>query len=283
MAGPNLTAMAVRRISRRIFLKDLGKGIAAAAVFPLVAACSTDGEGASSTSVSPSTTGPATSDPPATTDSAPDTTAAADTTTTEPTTDASGQWSRVVLGGVSAYILARGDKAAVVDTGNPGSEGDIESALGAMGLSWDAVFHVIVTHLHPDHLGSLNAVMTAGTRAEAHGGEADIVAMNSPRPINPVGDGDEVFGLEIIETPGHTAGHISVYDPNGKVLVAGDALNGAAGRIAGANPQFTPDMPTANESAKKLAALDFDTAYFGHGEPVLSGANELMAALAAEL
>ena len=263
-----------------MFLKDLGKGVAAVAVFgPLAAACSSDDQGQASTTQPPST------DPPATNAPTPQTTAPAETSapTTEPANDLPGAWSRVALGNVSAYVLVRGDKAAVVDTGNPGSAGDIESALIAMDLNWDSVLHVILTHLHPDHIGSLNPVMTAAGGAEAHAGEADIGAMDSPRPINAVGDGDEVFGLEIIETPGHTVGHISVYDSVAKALVAGDALNGAGGGITGPNAQFTPDMPTANESVKKMAAFDIETAYFGHGEPVLGGANELMAALATEL
>jgi len=262
-----------------MFLNDLGKGVVAVAVFgPLVAACSSDSERATSS------TEPSATEPPATNAPTSATTTPADIATSEPTEDDfPGTWSRVLLGNVSAYVLARGDKAVVVDTGNPGSADDIENALTAVGLDWGGVGHVILTHLHPDHIGSLSAVMTAASGAAAYAGEADIGAMDSPRPINAVSDGDEVFGLEIVETPGHTVGHISAYDSNNKVLVAGDALNGTDGGVSGANPQFTPDMPTANESVKKLAGLDFDTAYFGHGEPVLSGANELMAALAADL
>jgi glyoxylase-like metal-dependent hydrolase (beta-lactamase superfamily II) len=92
-----------------------------------------------------------------------------------------------------------------------------------------------------------------------------------------------VFGLRIIDTPGHTPGHICVLDPVGGLLVAGDALIGSRGGVAGPNPQFTSDLATANESVKKLATFEFETALFGHGEPVGSGASTAVAGLAAGL
>lgn len=272
--------MTVRRLSRRAFLSDLGKGTIAVAILgPIAVACSSDDQ-----------SGPtAEAEPPPPTPSGASSTSHADTTTSsaqpQPTEEEPGvgSWTRVDLGFVSAYVVARGSRAAVVDTGVEGSAGEIENALSAIDLAWDAVDHVILTHLHGDHIGSLRSVMTAAAAASAHAGEADIGAMSSPRPVSPVGDGDEVFGLEIIETPGHTAGHISVLDPSAGVLVAGDALNGSDGGVAGANPRFTDDMAMADESVKKLAALEFDTAFFGHGDPVETGAAALVAALAAGL
>lgn len=194
-----------------------------------------------------------------------------------------GPWHRVSFGFVSAYILARDGRALIVDTGVAGSEGDIEAGLRAIGYDWSAVDHLILTHLHADHIGSAETVMQRATRAAAYAGVADLAAIRSPRPVTPVGDGDEVFGLEIIETPGHTPGHISVLDPGNAVLVAGDAMNGAEGGVSGANPRFTADMALANASIVKLAALQVETVYFGHGEPVLSGAGSLISDLAAGL
>ena len=98
-----------------------------------------------------------------------------------------------------------------------------------------------------------------------------------------VGDGDTVFDLQIIETPGHTPGSISVYDSIAGILVVGDAMNGTGSGVAGANPNFSTDMDQAAESVKKLAALEFDSVYFGHGEPVESGASALVTELAATL
>jgi len=76
-------------------------------------------------------------------------------------------WHRANLGFVSAYVLARAGEAAIVDTGVAGSEGAIADALTAAGLGWDAVGHVILTHRHGDHAGSIDAILGAAPDAAA--------------------------------------------------------------------------------------------------------------------
>jgi len=265
-----------RTLSRRIFLADLGKGGLAAAVGVGLIACGGDDD------ESPAATAAA-SEPTAGGSPVATVTAAtgagiggSEATAAAPANGGSGsalaavEWGRANLGFVSAYVLARGGEATIVDTGVEGSEAQIEAALAALGLGWDAVGHVVVTHLHGDHAGSLPAVLDSAPSATGYAGAADISGIRSPRELVAVGDGDQVFGLEIIETPGHTAGHVSVLDPVGGVFVAGDAINGVDGGVVGPNPQFSPDMGAANESVVKIAALEFETILFGHGEPVLS-------------
>lgn len=192
-------------------------------------------------------------------------------------------WQRVALGGVSAYLLARRGEVLIVDTGNPGDEGDIEAGLGAINAGWDDVSHVVLTHLHGDHIGSLGPVLMAAPAARGYAGEPDIPGIPSPRELTPVGDGDSVFGLDIIAAPGHTAGSIVVLDPVGGVLVAGDALRSEGGDVIGANPRFTDDMDEANRSIAKLAGFGFDTVLVGHGDPVIGDGADRVAALAAQL
>ena len=195
------------------------------------------------------------------------------------------QWQRVNLGFVSAYILYRNGEAAIVDTGVEGSEGSIEAGLGEVGLGWGDVGALVVTHLHPDHQGSVTAVIEATSEGLPwFAGAGDLAAIDAPTEGQPVGDGDTVdHGLQIIETPGHTPGHISVLDPASGVLVAGDALNGADGGVVGANPDFSEDMDLANASVAKLAGFDYEFALFGHGEPVIERASGLVSDLAQSL
>jgi glyoxylase-like metal-dependent hydrolase (beta-lactamase superfamily II) len=89
-----------------------------------------------------------------------------------------------------------------------------------------------------------------------------------------------VFDLRIVATPGHTAGHISVLDEIGGILVAGDALGTTGGVLQGSNPQFTADPQAAKASVAKLGALRYETLLVGHGEPILAGAAAQVAALA---
>lgn len=205
---------------------------------------------------------------------------AAATPTPSPAAGLAGtDWHRVNLGSVSAYVLAADGDAVVLDTGTSGSADDIEALLRSLSLGWDAVGHVIVTHRHGDHAGSLPEVLARAPSAVPYAGAGDLDAITSPRPVRAVGDGDRVRGLEIIETPGHTAGHISVLDGVSGVLVAGDALNGSAGGVSGPNPRFTADMDLAWRSVARLGERAFEVALFGHGEPLLAGAGAAVSAL----
>jgi len=241
-----------------------------------VAGCAPAGSGASGSASSqatggrPTASGPASATPPA---------ASAATTGAASGGPADGfTWDRVDLGFVSAYIMVRGGEAAIVDTGTAGSEGDIAAALETIGLGWDSVGHVIVTHKHGDHMGSLAAILGAAPDATGYAGAEDIAAIAAPRQLTAVADGDHVFGLRIITTPGHTPGSISVLDETGGVLVAGDALGTSAGTVQGSNPQFTEDMGAALESVAKLGTFEFETLLVGHGDPILAGASDLVAA-----
>lgn len=267
----------LHRLSRRLFLSDLGRGTLAVAVLgPTAVACgsSGDGEGAAD---------------PTTADASPSTTPSPGSVATGPVDTVGGElapleWARVNLDFVSAYVLVRGDEAAVVDTGTAGNAPAIESALNTLGSDFSQVNHVVLTHMHGDHVGSLGPVLDATPAALAYAGTDDVAAIDSPREVQGLDDGDEVFGLRVIHTPGHTPGHISVFDPESGLLVAGDALNGTdGGGLSGPNPDFTADLDLANASVAKLAERDVETVLVGHGEPVESGAGPLLDELAASL
>lgn len=191
-----------------------------------------------------------------------------------------GGWHRVNLGNVSAYVLVRGTEAFIVDTGVAGKASDIEAALSEAGSSWADVGHVILTHKHPDHIGSAGDVVKSATEATVYAGAADIPSITVSREITAVKDGDDVGGLRIVATPGHTPGHVSVLDTTSKVFVSGDAIVGTDDGAGPPSAQYTEDMDEAMRSVAKIAALDFDIALFGHGEPITSGAKAKVAAIA---
>jgi glyoxylase-like metal-dependent hydrolase (beta-lactamase superfamily II) len=182
---------------------------------------------------------------------------------------------------VSAYVLVRGGEAAVVDTGVAGSEGDIEAALGRAGLGWGSVGHVIVTHLHSDHAGSAAAVLERASAATGYAGADDIPAIRVPRPLVAVADGETVFDLRIVATPGHTRPPLRARPRRRHPRGRGCART-SGGSVVGPNPQFTADMPTALASVDKLAALGFETLLVGHGDPIESGASALVVEFAAQ-
>ena len=260
-------------VSRRHFLRTAGTGAIGVAIFGVAAAaCSSDGSSvaASTTSAASTTTAAVTT-----------TTATAVTTTGAAVTELVTS-KRVNLDFVSAYVIERGDGLVIIDTGVGGSAPAIEATLIEYGKSWSDVGYVIATHKHGDHVGSWRDVTSAAADAEIYAGSLDIDQISTRRPITPLFDGDEVNGILTIGTPGHTQGHVSMLDPE-LGLFTGDALNGADGGVTGPNPQFTPDLGAAFDSVRTLATFDYESAFFGHGEPVLTGASEAVQALAASL
>ena len=268
--------------TRRVFLADLGRGALAAFAVPIFAACSSDDD--PTATPTPEATRDASMTPSASaTEAGASGTATASATPSEAAAADTGTWARANLGFVSAYVLLRAGEAAIVDTGTSGSAGDIEATLAALGSRCEDVGHVIATHSHGDHVGSLAAVLEAAPDATGYCGAGDLAAISAPRDLVAVGNGDAIFGLQVIETPGHTPGHISLLDAATSTLLTGDALNGSDGGVIGPNAQFTPDMATAIASVGILAGYEYETIYFGHGEPVLTGGAAAVAALAAQL
>jgi hydroxyacylglutathione hydrolase len=154
-----------------------------------------------------------------------------------------------------------------------------------------------LTHVHPDHQGSSHAI------CEQLGiplwcGQADVPAMEIPGnviarkaprivkrfqerfwvgPPHPVvralNEGDEVAGFTVLETPGHSPGHISLWREHDRTLIVGDVLTNVNmfTDMPGLHepPAFaTPDMARDRASARRLAELRPALACFGHGPPL---------------
>jgi glyoxylase-like metal-dependent hydrolase (beta-lactamase superfamily II) len=158
----------------------------------------------------------------------------------------------------------------------------------------------LVTHAHPDHQGASHMIcqqlgipLWCGA-LDAEVMESGDLIRNYPNPrawaarINArlwggpphpvsrqVAEGDEVAGFVVLETPGHTPGHVSLWRERDGVLILGDV-------VFGMNPftltrglreppsAFTPSPARNRESARRLAALDPAIVCFGHG-PIAPG------------
>jgi hydroxyacylglutathione hydrolase len=145
-----------------------------------------------------------------------------------------------------------------------------------------------LTHAHFDHYGSSHAI------CEHLGiplwcGAADVEAVQSGKMVargnrmvpgpkaHPVKralrEGDEVAGFEVLDTPGHSPGHVSFWRESDRVLVCGDVMWGYnpftfSGGIREPFPFLSPDPRLNRESARRLAALEPELVCFGHGPPL---------------
>jgi hydroxyacylglutathione hydrolase len=130
------------------------------------------------------------------------------------------------------------------------------------------ITHIFTTHHHTDHVEA-NLVLKQKFGLEIIGPVNEAVAI--PGLDRTVADGDEFhFGdhlVRVIETPGHTAGHICFHFPDDKILFAADTLFAlGCGRL------FERSASDMWSSLQKLAVLPDETAiYFGH-EYTLSNA-----------
>ncbi len=148
------------------------------------------------------------------------------------------------------WLLHDGQKALVVD---PGDAGPVRRVLEQHGLRLESI---LVTHHHADHTGGVNELRES-TGAVVYGPATE----NIPRPYSPLQGGDSITAVgtrfEVIDVPGHTAGHIAFYTPNvnGRpLLFCGDTLfSGGCGRLF----EGTPAQMLA--SLDRLAALPGET------------------------
>ncbi|MFC1992104.1 MBL fold metallo-hydrolase [Chloroflexota bacterium] len=177
-------------------------------------------------------------------------------------------------------ILIVEDKLTLIDTGHRGTTPQIIEFIRYLGRSPEEISLIILTHNHIDHVGGL-AKLRQLTPAKVAIHKSDIGSRKSlpsaeSEDVDICLEGSEVLeplgGLEIIHTPGHTPGSISLYSPRNKLLIVGDALRKRRKTVLPPAKMISSDMTQARESIKKMAGLDFNVLCFGHGLPLVDNA-----------
>jgi hydroxyacylglutathione hydrolase len=147
----------------------------------------------------------------------------------------------------------------------------------------DAIETIVLTHCHYDHIAHVPEIAAMCDaeicihRYDSAGLSNDSVNL-SPHfgariaPIAPhrlLSGGDSVGDLEVIHTPGHTLGSISLYNAGDQILFSGDTVftEGGFGRV---------DFPGGSYSDLKhsigiLADLEVEVLCPGHGQPAMQG------------
>lgn len=193
---------------------------------------------------------------------------------------------------IHPVILIDDKNMVLVDCGYTGFLPAIEKAIEEHNLDCGDLTHVLITHQDHDHMGSVydlkqkypHIQVVAGKKESPYISgqlkslrleQAEAVQAKLPQEqkafgvefcnilknVQPVEvdlevcDGD-IFdwcgGCTIIETPGHTPGHISIFVSQKKVMITGDAATLRKGRLVIANPQYALDLDEAKVSLRKI-------------------------------
>jgi hydroxyacylglutathione hydrolase len=189
---------------------------------------------------------------------------------------------------INAYLI----EDVLIDAGTRHSSGKILRQLGPHKVTAHAL-----THAHPDHQGASHEVCdTLGIpfwvpELDADAAEnPDLIRQRQPDnriasfyikifigPAHAVDrrlhEGDEIAGFQVLDVPGHSAGHVAFWRESDGVLILGDVLTnidqltGLPG-LHEPKPYLTPDPERNRRSAKRLVDLEPRLVLFGHGAPL---------------
>jgi glyoxylase-like metal-dependent hydrolase (beta-lactamase superfamily II) len=204
-----------------------------------------------------------------------------------------------------SYIVQMADGLVLLDAGMSSDGSDVQAGLTELSAKASDIRAILLTHWHNDHAAGAQAAReisgapvyyhradeafftgTSGAKG-VRGWISDLIpewgvlvlakgliGEATPRPIPAqhfVRDGDVVLDkFDVIETPGHTAGHVSYFYRSERVLFAGDALAVIDGQVRFMARPVTLDVESARRSMEKCLKLEPHILCPGHREPLVA-------------
>jgi len=207
---------------------------------------------------------------------------------------------------VNCFLILGKEGGILVDTGLPGSEAKIGSALKKHSLSFKDIKLIIITHAHVDHAGSAARIREqSGAPIVAHAGDLKHYTREVPMTFCPTGwfahlfkatglilqpytafrpdillTNDEILAIHrygipgvVKHTPGHTAGSITVELNTmdamvGDLVASGILIGGIARTRRAIRPPFEDDPHAVAAELQRLIDSGMERFYMGHGGPL---------------
>jgi len=212
-----------------------------------------------------------------------------------------------LIPGITAnpYLIIEPDGLTLIDAGLPGSHKKILRYMAGLGYAPKGLKRIIITHSDFDHIGGLAALKAAtGARVFASAIEAQaMVEGHASRPLKPrsaltrllfglmaglfkpapiqadelLSDGQTfpvLGGLRVVETPGHTPGHISLFSSSVGILFCGDSIVSEKTGMRGSTGANNWDQAKSDESVRRQAGLGARVVCSGHGPVVMDAAGK---------
>ena len=195
-------------------------------------------------------------------------------------------WQSTSGNNANTYLID-GPTRILIDPGHKTFFNHVEHHLEALGLGMDDIGLIVCTHAHPDHMEAVQLFSGRPALVALHLQEWQFLKTVDqriraalkldPKALAPhffIQEGDlAVNGLDfqILHTPGHSPGSVSLYWPQEKALITGDVVFKAGfGRT---------DLPGGNrnllkKSIQRLARLDIEWLLPGHGD-IIAGADQV--------
>jgi glyoxylase-like metal-dependent hydrolase (beta-lactamase superfamily II) len=194
------------------------------------------------------------------------------------------------------YLIAESGDLTLIDTGLPNNADNIIHYLTQNGFNINQVKRILITHADGDHYGSVNAllemnpsirVMTSQIEADAmrvgkssrnlkreglaklaHKVRTSVFTVK-PTRVDEILQPGQVLpllnGLEVLDTKGHTPGHISFFSASTGVLFSGDSIAISNKELHSSDISHTWDVQQAEISFQKELALKPKYICGGHG------------------
>ncbi|WP_411342469.1 MBL fold metallo-hydrolase [Paenibacillus sp. WLX1005] len=207
---------------------------------------------------------------------------------------------------VNCYLIEENESLTLIDAGLPTSYKGIQQAEAQLGKP---LTRIVLTHVHSDHIGSLDKLVELYPGIEVYVSRRDARLMNGDmsldaheaqtpikggvpkhlktRPTQLLDEGDTVGSLQVIEVPGHTPGSIALLDTRNRFVIAGDAFQTRGGIAVAGDLRFIFPFPAlatwskadALQSAQKLLQLQPALLAIGHGDMIQQPAQQMQRAI----
>jgi hydroxyacylglutathione hydrolase len=184
-------------------------------------------------------------------------------------------------------VVIAGPRPIVVDPGSLTDADQLPELLAGAGVALDDVATVACSHYHSDHVGAVGVLQAAGAKVAAHAWDAAMVNARDPQacasrwlnqPVLPYGvdrplsEGDVLstgsVDLHVLHTPGHTLGGVSLWEPDSRTLICGDALHAKDTPWIGSLHEGAGALQRAQLTLDRIEQLDPALVISGHGPPI---------------
>jgi glyoxylase-like metal-dependent hydrolase (beta-lactamase superfamily II)/8-oxo-dGTP pyrophosphatase MutT (NUDIX family) len=173
----------------------------------------------------------------------------------------------------NCYLIYTSKSLLVIDPGSPYEDEQLalQTAVEDLLSAGRKLHSILLTHLHPDHVGGVNALREhfGSIRVTTHA-ETATALRESISIDDLLSDGDVIelegepaMALRVLHTPGHARGHLCLHDDRTGTLISGDNIVGLGSVLIDPPEGNMRDYLTSLERIRSIPNLS--VIFGGHG------------------